>query len=77
MKYMTNDGVIISGDTPTKVIKALRKNAWFPGKDLEAYMQKTAYFAELQTGKRIRKDTAENILKDLIKAGLLKQIWVN
>ncbi len=77
MRYQTNDGVFLVGSTPTQVISDLRKHSWFPGKDLEAYIHKTAYFAELQTGKRIRKETATQLLKDLLSVKLLKEIYTH
>jgi hypothetical protein len=74
LTYKTNDGATVKGETPTDVVVSLRNQAWLRNRDLQTYAEKTCYYAELYSGVPIRSDSAQNMLTDLVQAGLLEAL---
>jgi hypothetical protein len=67
----TRDGFELSGSNPEEIVSELRHNTFEPVKDNRTFMSETQGRVTLQIGKRIRCDTAEHFVDDLIKVGLL------
>lgn len=67
----TKDGDYVMGATPAEQVADLRAKAFNQGDNDAEYMRLTASRALLQTGKRVRCDTAEHFIADLMEAGLL------
>jgi ABC-type glutathione transport system ATPase component len=67
----TRDGQQLTGDTPEAIVTALHDLAFEREASDQAYMLETARLVMLQSGERIRHDTAENFVADLLRVGLL------
>lgn len=70
-RYRTREGLRLKGKTAEEVLADLRSRAFLPGSDLDAYIRKTAKAATLQTGDYFRSGSAEELLNDLLGAGLI------
>ena len=69
----TSDGIELSGNTPAELVRELRLAAPCPQPSDLAFMRLAAARAQLDVGKRIRCDTAENFIADLLLVGLLEE----
>jgi hypothetical protein len=68
----THDGLELTAKTPAGIVHELRvATRGRRGRSEADFMAIAASRAELQTGKRIRCDTAEHFVADLLTAGLL------
>lgn len=67
----TNDGQELRGAVPAEVVLELREISMEPTATVHEFMAQTAARALRQTGQRVRCDTAENFVCDLLTAGLL------
>jgi hypothetical protein len=68
----TNDGTEIKATTPDDVVTELRLSSRLtPARSNREFMREAAGRALAQTGKRVRHDSAENFIGDLLLAGLL------
>jgi hypothetical protein len=67
----TRDGIELSGNSPEEIVSDLRRRSFEQAGDNRAFMHETQGRVTLQIGKRIRCDTAEHFVDDLIKVGLL------
>jgi hypothetical protein len=56
------------------VVKILRKNHWFPTDNEETFLKQAARTASTWSGKDISFDSPSSFAKDLMKAGILKEI---
>ena len=56
------------------VVKVLRKNHWFPADSEETFLRQAARTASTWSGKSISFDSPASFAKDLMKAGMLKEI---
>lgn len=71
MQYRTNDGALIQGADARETAEALRAVSMTPGRDLSEFMWQTAGRVRTYNGARVRPDTPENFVADLVSAGLL------
>ncbi len=71
MTYRTNDGQSLHATRPKAVVKELHKASHTPEKDDQAFMKVTASRVRLQFDKRVRTDSAEHFVQDLLQIGLL------
>ena len=74
MTYVTNDGALVSGATATDVVADLRRQSRSPEASLEAWRIAAAGYALTQTGKRVRPDSDDVFVSDLLEIGLLREI---
>jgi hypothetical protein len=71
-KYITRDGLRISGRNAAEVIDSMRQASHLPQRTLREYMLETSRAAAMQTGGEFNGDTAELLLAGLLGAGLVK-----
>jgi len=58
----------------SEVVKILRKNHWFPTDNEETFLRQAAQTASTWSGKDISFSNPASFAKDLIEAGMLKEI---
>jgi len=61
--------------TPEQLVGRLWKHAYIRSATPWRYMQEVAVSAKVQTGHRVRHDTAAHFLRDLASAGLIAMDW--
>lgn len=71
MRVRTNDGMILYGETPFEITRALQKTSRSPGANLSEFRRATADRVMLQHGKRVRSHNDQVFVEDLIGHGLL------
>lgn len=75
MMYRTRDGETgFGGRDAMTAIAALRRHSRSPGDSLAAFMLELAERACRQTGARVRADSPDVLIADLIEAGLIVRI---
>ena len=73
MTYKTEDGALLTGNTPIEIVRALRDGGRFCAEQTDAeYMKGFAQRWEEYSGGDVRFDTAENFIDDLIKTEFLR-----
>jgi hypothetical protein len=69
---LTNDdGRVYTGNTEAELVSRLRSSSLTAEKTDREFMREAARRARLQTGKRVRYNTPENFIADLVKTGLI------
>jgi hypothetical protein len=69
---LTNDdGRVYTGNTEADLVSRLHSSSYSPGVTDGDFMRETANRVRLQTGKRVRHNTPENFITDLVKAGVI------
>ena len=73
MKYKTEDGEIVEGNSPIEIVRALRDGGRFTADQADdEYMKGFAVRWKEYSGHDIRFDSDENFITDLVKtAGLI------
>jgi len=61
--------------TPEQLVGRLWKHAYFRSVTPWRYMREVAASVRIQTGHRVRYDTAEHFLRDLAATGLIEIDW--
>lgn len=74
MRYLTNDGHTIEGDSPEAVVSELHRRSRSPTKDDVMFMVEMAKRVYDQTGQTISTASPTELVADLISIGLLKPI---
>lgn len=70
MKYKTEDGELIQGNSPVDIVRALRDGGRFTADQADAeYMLGFAKRWKEYSGHDIRFDSAENFVNDLVNTG--------
>ena len=73
--YVTEDGVLYSGNTPFEVVDAIRADNMFTEQQtVMEYMHAAAPRFLMSNNATIRVDSPENFVADLETAGILKRI---
>lgn len=72
MKYKTEDGELIQGNSPIEIVRNLRDGGRFTANQADGeYMIGFAKRWKEYSGHDIRFDSAENFVNDLVKTGCL------
>lgn len=69
--YRTNDGQGLFAETPADIVKELHKLSFSPSANDQAFMHDTQGRVKMAYNKRIRCNSAENFVSDLLEIGLL------
>jgi len=74
MKYKLNEETV-AADSFNGLVEEMKKisQEWQPTSSVAEYMKTFAQRCEMQTGEKIRTDSAENFVGDLVKCGILKE----
>lgn len=67
----TRDGIEIAANTPVEIVRELHKMSRSPCATDAEFRHQMAGRAMTQTGKRVRCDSDESFVTDLIEVGLL------
>jgi hypothetical protein len=70
-RYKTREGDDFEGATAEEAAQALRTISRNQEKTLRLWISGVAVAAQMQTGERVRDDTAEHFLADLVAARLI------
>ena len=73
MRYVTNDGKVLDGETFIQIVKALNRVGISPYENLNKFMRDVAKRVKLQSGGKIRTNTSRNFIKDLTAMGFLRE----
>ncbi len=73
-EYEVLGGKKIRGNTTLEILEAVRRIAFNPESDLEAYLKTFAAHCQRYSSMRIRTDSPENALKDIIKYGFIRKV---
>ncbi len=73
MKLVTNDGVVLEGGTAEEIVSALHAMSFSKCDSDEEFISEMVERVKLQTGERIRVGSAEDLVKDLVRLGLLRE----
>ena len=73
MRYLS-EGMIHSVDSPQELVRELHKVSHAPAADDLTWMLETADRTELQSGHKVRTNTPENFIADLLKFGLIERL---
>lgn len=72
MKYKTNEGEIVEGNSPIEIVRALRDGGRFVAEQSDdEYMKGFAERWKQYSGKSVQFDSAENFVNDLVKTGFM------
>ena len=75
MKYKTEDGELIEGNSPIEIVRNLRDGGRFTAEQSdEEYMKGFAERWKEYSGNKVKFDSAENFINDLVKTGYLKPV---
>lgn len=76
MKYELLGGGHMEGATALDLVEALRLDSqpWAPTVGIEDFMEGYAARCQLQTGARVRTDSVDHFIQDLIAAGFLRGV---
>jgi hypothetical protein len=69
--YRTNDGQVLKTISAAEVVSELHGLSFSPCADDQEFMVQTAERVSVQFEKRVRSDSPEHFVEDLIAAGLL------
>lgn len=70
MKFITNNGEVIEGASPTELVTALRDGSRFSSDEtLENYMRGFAYRQKTWSGIDVRWDNVDDFIADLTSSG--------
>lgn len=68
---MTNDGMVLRGQTPEAIVDELHRNSFSPCQSRHQFMEEVASRTLLQTGSRVRTTSPRAFIEDLQAAGIL------
>ncbi len=75
MKYKTEDGEFVEGNSPIEIVRALRDGGRFTAEQTEdEYMKGFAERWKEYSGNAVRFDSAENFVDDLVETGFMKAV---
>jgi len=74
--YLTRDNIVLWGEE-TSLIDQLRASAWDMNASRERYMKAVARRCRVFNGSKIRHDTPENFINDLISGGFIVKYDLN
>lgn len=75
MKYKTEDGEFVEGNSPIEIVRALRDGGRFTTNQTDdEYMKGFAERWKQYSGYDIRFDSAENFINDLVKTAFLQLV---
>lgn len=75
MKYKTEDGELIEGNSPIEIVRNLRDGGRFTADQADdQYMKGFSERWKEYSGNKVRFDSAENFVNDLVKTGYLKPV---
>lgn len=70
MKFITNNGEVIEGASPTELVTALRDGSRFGSDEtLQNYMRSFAYRHKTWSGIDVRFDDVDDFIEDLTQSG--------
>ena len=74
--YKLISGETLAANSSAGLIDQLREatSAWQPTSSVAKFLEDQARRAELQTGKKVRTDNADDFVADLISCGVLEDI---
>ena len=73
MKYKTEEGELIEGNSPTEIVEKLRDGGRFTANQkTDEYMKGFAERWKQYSGNEIRFDSADNFVNDLLETGFFK-----
>lgn len=73
-QYVTKGGDQFVAATPRHLVEQMRDSSFTPTGSVELYMVSAADRATEQEGAKVRSDTPEHFVADLIAAGLIKEL---
>jgi len=73
MIVRTNDGKKLTATDPAEIVSELHYWSFAQSRDDQTWMAEAAYRACLMTGRRVRCDSPEEFVEDLLKMGFLTQ----
>ena len=74
--YKLISGETLAANSSAGLIDQLREatSAWQPTRSVAEFLEGMARMSELQTGKKVRTDSADDFVADLISCGMLEEI---
>lgn len=73
MKFITNDDVILEGNTYLQVVEDLNNKGIAPVKDIREFMSEVAKRVRIQGGGHIRTHSPKGFVEDLTALGFLRE----
>ena len=73
-EYEVLGGKKIRGNTTLEILEAIRGIAFNPESDLDAFLKTFAEHCQRHSSMRIRTDSPEHALEDIIKYGFIRKI---
>lgn len=68
---MTNDGTVLAGKTPVEIVDELRAASPTIYRKNKPFMREVSRRIVIDVGKRVRWDTEDNFVADLLQIGFL------
>ena len=73
MRYLS-EGIIHQADSPRELVKKLHSVSHAPAADDRTWMMEVADRMEVQSGNKLRSDTPEHFVADLVGFGLVEKL---